>query len=79
MQCACRFCARAFVASGRAAIPANQPNMEAIMSYIDGFVLAVPNANREQFVKHARTLDAIFLEVGATRVMECWGDDVPAG
>jgi uncharacterized protein YbaA (DUF1428 family) len=50
-----------------------------IMSYIDGFVLAVPNANREQFIQHARTFDAIFLEVGATRVMECWGDDVPEG
>lgn len=49
------------------------------MSYIDGFVIAVPNANREQFIEHARTLDVIFLEVGATRVMECWGDDVPDG
>ena len=49
------------------------------MSYIDGFVIAVPNANREQFIVHARTFDAIFLEYGATRVMECWGDDVPDG
>ncbi|WP_243042442.1 DUF1428 domain-containing protein [Dyella sedimenti] len=49
------------------------------MSYIDGFVIAVPNANREQFIVHASTFDGIFLEVGATRVMECWGDDVPDG
>src|SRR3546814_4708760 len=49
------------------------------MSYIDGFVIAVPEANRAQFIAHARTFDAIFLEVGATRVMECWGDDVPDG
>jgi uncharacterized protein YbaA (DUF1428 family) len=49
------------------------------MSYIDGFVIAVPNANREQFIGHARTFDAIFLEFGATRVMECWADDVPDG
>ena len=49
------------------------------MPYIDGFVIAVPNANREQFVAHADTLDPIFLEVGATRVLECWGDDVPDG
>ena len=49
------------------------------MSYIDGFVIAVPNANREQFIKHAGTLDGVFLEFGATRVVECWGDDVPEG
>jgi Uncharacterized conserved protein len=49
------------------------------MSYIDGFVIAVPNANREQFIKHAKTFDAIFLEYGATRVTECWGDNVPEG
>ena len=49
------------------------------MSYIDGFVIAVPNANREKFIVHARTFDAIFLEYGAIRVMECWGDDVPDG
>ena len=49
------------------------------MSYIDGFVIAVPNANREPFIKHAETFDAIFLEFGATRVVECWGEDVPEG
>lgn len=49
------------------------------MSYVDGFVIAVPNTNRESFIKHANTVDAIFLEFGATRVLECWGDDVPEG
>ena len=49
------------------------------MSYIDGFVIAVPNANRDKFIEHAHTFDAIFLEFGATRVVECWGDDVPDG
>ena len=49
------------------------------MSYIDGFVIAVPNANREQFIGHANTFDAIFVEFGATRVVECWNDDVPEG
>ena len=49
------------------------------MSYIDGFVIAVPNANREQFIRHAQTFDTIFLEFGATRVLECWGDNVPEG
>jgi len=49
------------------------------MSYIDGFVIAVPNANRDKFITHARTFDAIFVEFGAIRVVECWGDDVPDG
>jgi len=47
--------------------------------YVDGFLMAVPHANREQFIEHTRSLDAIFLEYGATRVQECWGDDVPKG
>lgn len=49
------------------------------MSYIDGFVIPVPTAHREQFTDHARRFDAVFLEHGATRVTECWGDDVPEG
>jgi uncharacterized protein YbaA (DUF1428 family) len=49
------------------------------MSYIDGFVIAVPTANRQQFIDHARHVDAMFMELGATRVVECWGDDVKAG
>jgi uncharacterized protein YbaA (DUF1428 family) len=49
------------------------------MSYIDGFVIAVPDTNREAFIAHAKRFDAIFLEYGATRVVECWGEDVPEG
>ena len=49
------------------------------MPYIDGFVIAVPTANRQKFIDHARTFDPIFMEFGATRVIEGWGDDVPDG
>jgi len=49
------------------------------MPYIDGFVMAVPTANKDKFVAHANKGDSVFLEYGATRVLECWGDDVPAG
>lgn len=49
------------------------------MSYIDGFVIAVPAANKQQFIDHARKLDPIFIELGAIRVVETWGDDVPDG
>ena len=49
------------------------------MSYIDGFVIAVPTANKQKFIDHAREGDQIFIEYGALRVVECWGDDVPPG
>lgn len=49
------------------------------MSYIDGFVIAVPTANKQKFIDHAKNGDAVFIDLGATRVIECWGDDVPDG
>jgi uncharacterized protein YbaA (DUF1428 family) len=49
------------------------------MSYIDGFVIAVPKANKEKFIHHANTADSMFIETGAIRVIECWADDVPDG
>ena len=49
------------------------------MSYIDGFVIAAPTANKDAFVAHAKRLDALFIEFGARRVIECWGDEVPDG
>lgn len=49
------------------------------MSYIDGFLIAVPTQNKQKFIDHARTGDSVFLDFGATRVIECWEDDVPTG
>lgn len=49
------------------------------MSYIDGFVIAIPKANKAAFTEHARTGDPVFMELGATRILECWEDDVPDG
>ncbi len=49
------------------------------MNYVDGFVAAVPTANREQYIQHARDAAVVFKEHGALRVVECWGDDVPEG
>lgn len=49
------------------------------MSYFDGFVIAVPKANRQAFVDHANHADPYFVELGALRVIECWEDDVPDG
>ncbi|WP_423142872.1 DUF1428 domain-containing protein [Parablastomonas sp. CN1-191] len=49
------------------------------MTYIDGLVLAVPTANKAAFIEHATMINEGFLEYGALRVVECWGDDVPDG
>lgn len=49
------------------------------MSYIDGFVIAVPTSNKQKFIDHADSGDSMFLEMGATRILECWGDDTPEG
>lgn len=49
------------------------------MSYFDGYVLAVPAANRKKFIEYAEAVDHIFIEHGAIRVIECWGDVLPDG
>lgn len=47
--------------------------------YIDGFVIPVPAENRQAFIDHATNADSLFMELGALRIVECWGDDVPEG
>jgi uncharacterized protein YbaA (DUF1428 family) len=49
------------------------------MSYVDGFVIAVPTANKEKYKSHAAAAAVIFKEHGALKLVECWGDDVPDG
>lgn len=49
------------------------------MKYVEGFVAAVPAANREIYRKHAAEAAPLFKELGVTRMVECWGDDVPDG
>ena len=49
------------------------------MAYVDGFVAAVPTANRDAYVTHATEAAKVFREHGAVQVVECWGDDVPDG
>ncbi|MGY0193900.1 DUF1428 domain-containing protein [Leptothrix sp. BB-4] len=49
------------------------------MSYIDGFVIPVARADRQKFVEHALHFDALFIELGALRVVEALGDDIPDG
>ncbi|WP_033074650.1 DUF1428 domain-containing protein [Sphingopyxis sp. MWB1] len=49
------------------------------MTYVEGFVCAVPTANKEAYVRHAEAAWPLFSEFGVVRMAECWGDDVPDG
>lgn len=49
------------------------------MSYIDGFVVPVREENKEKYRETAAMAAPLFVEFGAERIVECWGDDVPEG
>ncbi|WP_119462235.1 DUF1428 family protein [Rhodospirillaceae bacterium SYSU D60014] len=49
------------------------------MSYVDGFVLAVPKQNIEAYKVIARMAGEVWKEHGALAYVECVGDDVPRG
>jgi uncharacterized protein YbaA (DUF1428 family) len=47
--------------------------------YVDGFVAAVPAGNKDAYLKMATKAAALFKEVGAIRIVETWGENVPDG
>lgn len=49
------------------------------MTYVDGFVLAVPKDRKAEYLETARKSWPLFKAFGAIRHVECWGDDVPPG
>jgi uncharacterized protein YbaA (DUF1428 family) len=49
------------------------------MTYVDGFVCAVPTDKKEEYRRHAAEAAPLFKEFGVTRMVENWGDDVPKG
>ena len=49
------------------------------MTYVDGFVTAVPTADKETYRAHCQQMAAVFKEYGALEVIDTWGDDVPEG
>lgn len=49
------------------------------MTYVDGFIIAVPKARLEDYKALARQASDIWKEYGAISYVECIGDDVPHG
>ena len=49
------------------------------MSYIDGFVIPVPEGKKDAYRALALKMRPMFKQLGATRVVECWGNEVPDG
>ncbi|MBZ9601257.1 DUF1428 domain-containing protein [Phyllobacterium chamaecytisi] len=49
------------------------------MSYVDGFLLAVPKAKLEAYKELASTAGEVWKEHGALAFVECVADDVPYG
>ena len=49
------------------------------MTYFEGFVAAVPEANKEAYRKHAAEAAPIFQDLGVKRHVEVWDSDVPEG
>ena len=49
------------------------------MSYVDGFVLPVPQKNLDAYRKMARKAGKIWKEYGALEYIECVADDVQPG
>ncbi len=49
------------------------------MTYVDGFIAAVPTANKEKYREHAKAAGAVFKKHGALKMTDCWGDDIPDG
>ena len=49
------------------------------MTYIEGFVVAVPAANEDAYRRHSEAVLPLFKGLGVTRMVQTWGDEVPDG
>lgn len=47
--------------------------------YIDGFVAAVPAANKDAYIETSKGFSDYCKKLGALKTVDCWGDDVPDG
>lgn len=49
------------------------------MTYYTGAVAAVPTTNKQKYVEHVAAVWPLFKSLGALRMVETWGADVPKG
>lgn len=49
------------------------------MTYIDGYVFAVPRDKKEAYTKQANAFGEMAMAKGALKIIEAWQDDVPEG
>lgn len=49
------------------------------MSYIDGFLIPVPTARKDEYRAHEAKWWPWFRDRGAIGLVVCWGDEVPEG
>jgi uncharacterized protein YbaA (DUF1428 family) len=49
------------------------------MTYFEGFIVPVPEANRDAFTAHAKQLAPALRDCGVRRQLEAWGSDIPEG
>ena len=49
------------------------------MTYFEGFVVPVPKANKDAYIKFDHEMAPLLQEIGVRRFVEAWADDVPDG
>ena len=49
------------------------------MTYFEGFVVPVPEANRDAYRRHAADFAPLIQDIGVARMVESWDSDVPEG
>ncbi len=49
------------------------------MTYVNGSVFAVAEADKQKFIEFSEQLSVVFKEHGALSQVDCWGTNVPDG
>jgi len=49
------------------------------MTYFEGFIVPVPEANKDAYIRHGSGLSAALRGLGVGRQVEAWGTDIPEG
>jgi uncharacterized protein YbaA (DUF1428 family) len=49
------------------------------MTYFEGFIVPVPEANKDAYRKHSSDFAPLVQEIGVRRMVESWDSDVPEG